>query len=161
MNKDEHLNRFAADREIQDMSQTSIPPWIPRIEGREDLTVTVSDASAKDSNEKIQFGGRWTHIESEGEGMRFREFKTRAIQAPNLDDVDQGLIGHLLDDVQESHEQKFVYGRYLDPIALRCVDEDLDSKTATFVSLPAFSTEYPRMHTTDRDFEGHPVRALL
>ena len=54
-----------------------------------------------------------------------------------------------------------MYGRYLNPVALRCVDEDLDSKTVTFVSLPAFSTEYPRMHTTERDFEAHPVRALL
>lgn len=66
--------------ETLDLSQTSIPPWIPRIEGREDLTVTVSDAAAKDNDERTRFRGRWTHTESEGEGMSFREFKTRAIQ---------------------------------------------------------------------------------
>lgn len=47
------------------------------------------------------------------------------------------------------------------PHALKCVDEDLESKTAIFVSLPAFLTECPRMHTTSRDLEGDPVRALL
>ena len=66
-----------------------------------------------------------------------------------------------MDEIQRTSEKQFIHGRYLDPVALMCVDEDLDSKTALFVSLPAFSTEYPRMHTTNTEFQGHPLRALL
>lgn len=63
---------------MQSSSQASIPPWISRIEGREDVTVTVSDATAQVNNNKTQFGGRWTHVESED--MSFREFKARVLQ---------------------------------------------------------------------------------
>lgn len=64
-------------------------------------------------------------------------------------------------DAIQLHEQEFVHGRYFDPVTRGCVEEGLESKSAVFVSLPAFALEYPRTHTTKRDFEGHPVRALL
>ena len=66
-----------------------------------------------------------------------------------------------MDEIQRSSERDFVHGRYLDPVTLKCVDEEFESKSATFVSLPAFSADHTRTHDTDREFEGHPVRALL
>lgn len=66
LKNDEYLNRLEADRELQGSPQVALPPWISRIEGWEDATVTVSDA------------GRRTHVESEG--MNFREFKARVIR---------------------------------------------------------------------------------
>ena len=73
------------------------------------------------------------------------------------------LVADLVDEIRKSHEHQYIHGRYLDPLTLKWVDEDddMETKTATFVSLPAFSTDYPRIHTTDREFEGHPVRSLL
>lgn len=50
--------------------------------------MTVSDAAAEHNIEKVRLGGR---RDIENEGMSFRGSKARPMQAPDLDDVDQGL----------------------------------------------------------------------
>ena len=86
---------------------------------------------------------------------------TEDSQVPGLDRTDLQLIDDLVDALQRSSEQEFVHGRYLDPVTLKYLNKDLESKTATFVGLPAFSTDHLKIHNTDKAFQGHPVRSLL
>ncbi len=86
---------------------------------------------------------------------------TEDSQVPGLDRTDLQMIDDLVDALQKSSEQEFVHGRYLDPVTLNYPNEDLKSKTATFVGLPAFSTDHLKIHNTDKAFQGHPVRSLL
>ena len=59
-----------------------------------------------------------------------------------------------------------MHGRFLKPVTLVYEGQDPEHptkihKTATFISLPVFTTESPRRHVTTRHHEIHPVRGLL
>lgn len=59
-----------------------------------------------------------------------------------------------------------MHGRYLKNITIVYNGEDIDhvsreQKTVTFVSLPIFTTDCPRRHTSTKEDHVHPVRALL
>ncbi len=59
-----------------------------------------------------------------------------------------------------------MHGRYLKHITIVYDGEDTDhvsreQKTVTFVALPIFTTDCPRRHTSTKEDEVHPVRALL
>lgn len=167
------------DREASRGSAAFPPPefreiistkWVPDDEGREIVTLTVKDAGGKAGQEKVRCESRWKHIQSDA--MTLREFYRQVMRTPGLGDDDMALVARLLNKVQTS-EKKFVHGRYLKPIILVYEGEDPDAsafpppeekhvrKTATFISLPVFTTCCLKHHTSTKDFEGHPVRALL
>lgn len=140
--------------------------WVPDDEGREIVTLTV-----KDHEQEVHCESRWKHIRRDA--MTLGQFYREVMQTPGLGDDDLALVGRLLDKVRNISEKKFVHGRYLKPITLVYEGKDPDSsasrrpgegpvkKTATFISLPVFTTGYPKRHTSTKEFEGHPVRALL
>lgn len=76
-------------------------------------------------------------------------------------------MAQLLNKVQKTSENKFVYGKYLKPTTVVYDGEGFGGavrkiyKTATFVSLPVFWLERPRERTSTKDSGGHPSRALL
>lgn len=75
-------------------------------------------------------------------------------------------MARCLNKVQKVCEKQFVHGRYLKHITIVYDGEDIDhaskeQKTVTFVALPIFTTECPRRHTSTKEDEVHPVRALL
>lgn len=145
--------------------------WVPDDEGREIVTLTVKDAGGKIGQEQVRCESRWKHIQSDA--MTLREFYRQVMRTPGLGDDDMALVARLLNKVQNTSEKKFVHGRYLKPIILVYEGEDPDvsapyppeekhvRKTATFISLPVFTTCCLKRHTSTKDFEGHPVRALL
>ena len=164
------------DRETSRDAVASPPPefleiistkWVPDDEGREIVTLTVKDQGQKE----IHCESRWKHIRRDA--MTFGEFLGEVMRTPGLGNDDLALVGRLLDKVRKISEKKFVHGRYLKPITLVYEGKDPDSsashrhserpvrKTATFVSLPVFTTCCPKRHTSTKEFEGHPVRALL
>lgn len=77
LNNDEYLNRLVTDHEMKSSSQASLPPWTSRIEGRENVAVTVSGAAANDNNEELDLGVAGL---IETEGMKFREYETLVMQ---------------------------------------------------------------------------------
>ena len=145
--------------------------WVPDDEGREIVTLTLKDEGPTQSQEEIHCESRWKHIQSDA--MTLLQFYREVMRTPGLGNDDLALVGRLLNKVKNTSEKKYVHGRYLKPIALVYEGEDPDlfashrpeerpaGKTATFVSLPVFTTCIPQRHTSTKDFEGHPVRALL
>lgn len=138
--------------------------WVPDDDGREIVTLTTKDGVAKANHSSIDCESRWMHIQSDR--MTFRDFDRHVMGAPGLEDDDLALVGRLIRKVKKTSEKQFVHGRYLKPITLVYDGEDPDGgskipKTATFVSLPIFTTECPRKHTSTREDDLHPVRALL
>lgn len=144
---------------------------VPDEEGREVVTLTVEDEGEKMDQEKVRCESRWTHIPSDT--MTLNRFSRHVMQTPGIGDDDMALVVRLLKKVRKISEKKFVHGRYLKPITLVYdgVDPDASAphrpgdmhvrKTATFVSFPFFTICCPKRHTSDKEFEGHPVRALL
>ena len=142
--------------------------WVPDDEGREIVTLTLKD-EARAQNQDCE--SRWKHIQSDA--MTLLQFYGEVMRTPGLGNDDLALVGRLLNKVKNTSEKKFVHGRYLKPITLVYEGEDPDlfasqrpedrpaGKTATFVSLPVFMTCIPQRHTFTKEFEGHPVRALL
>ena len=138
--------------------------WVPDDEGREVVTLTVSDDTTKTKQERICYESVWKHIQSEA--MTFKQFHKEVMRLPGLEDDDLALAARLLNKVQKTCEKQFVHGRYLKPTVLVYDGADpeetsKDQKTATFVSLPIFTTECPRRQTSTKEDEHHPVRALL
>ena len=145
--------------------------WVPDDEGREIVTLTVKDQGGNGKQDEISCESRWKHIRSDA--MTLGQLYKEVTQTPGLGNDDLALVGRLLDKVKKTSEKKFVHGRYLKPVTLVYEGEDPDRsashrpgesrvrKTATFVSLPVFTTCYPKRHTSTKEFEGHPVRALL
>lgn len=166
---------LSIDRETSVDPAASPPPefleiistkWVPDHEGREIVTLTV-----KDHEQEVHCESRWKHIRRDA--MTLGQFYREVMQTPGLGDDDLALVGRLLDKVRNISEKKFVHGRYLKPITLVYEGKDPDfyashqdgerpvRKTATFISLPVFTTCHPKRHTSTKEFEGHPVRALL
>lgn len=166
---------LSIDRETSGNPAASPPPefleiistkWVPDEEGREIVTLTV-----KDHEQEVHCESRWKHIRRDA--MTLSQFYREVMQTPGLADDDLALVGRLLDKVRNISEKKFVHGRYLQPVTLVYEGEDPDfnaahhpgekpvRKSATFVSLPVFTTSLPKRHTSTKEFEGHPVRALL
>lgn len=166
---------LSIDRETSGDRPASPPPefleiistkWVPNDEGRELVTLTV-----KDHEQEVHCESRWKHIRRDA--ITLGQFYREVMQTPGLGDDDLALVGRLLDKVRNISEKKFVHGRYLKPITLVYEGKDPDfytthhpserpiRKTATFVSLPVFTTCHPKRHTSTKEFEGHPVRALL
>lgn len=145
--------------------------WVPDDEDREIVTLTVKDKGGKPDQERVRCESRWKHIQSDA--MTLKELYRQVDRTSGLGDDDKALVGRLLNKVRNTSEKKFVHGRYLKPITLVYEGEDPDGsmskhpeerhvrKTATFVSLPVFTICCPKRHTSTKDFEGHPVRALL
>ena len=145
--------------------------WVPDDEGREIVTLTLKDEGRTQDQEEIHCESRWKHIQSDA--MTLLQFYREVMRTPGLGDDDLALVGRLLNKVKNTSEKRYVHGRYLKPITLVYEGEDPDlfvshhpeekpaGKTATFVSLPVFTTCIPQRHTFTKDFEGHPVRALL
>ena len=145
--------------------------WIPDDEGREIVTLTVKDQEGNQNQAEIPCESRWKHIQSDA--MTLGQFYREVMRTPGLGDDDLALVGRLLNKVKNTSEKKFVHGRYLKPITLVYEGEDPDfsasyhseerhvPKIATFVSLPVFTVSCPQRHTSNKEFEGHPVRALL
>ena len=145
--------------------------WVPDDEDREIVTLTVKDKGRNPDQERVRCESRWKHIQSDA--MTLKELTRQVMRTPGLGDDDMALVGRLLNKVRDTSEKKFVHGRYLKPITMVYEGEDPDSstskhpeerhvrKTATFVSLPVFTVCCPKRHTSTKDFEGHPVRALL
>ena len=145
--------------------------WVPDDEGREIVTLTVKDEGGRPDQAKVGCESRWKHIKSDA--LSLKQFEGQVMRTPGLGDDDMALVGRLLNRVRNTSEKQFVHGRYLKPITLVYEGEDPDvlpsdrpgerhaRKTATFVSLPVFTTCCPKRHTSTKDFEGHPVRALL
>lgn len=138
--------------------------WVPDDESREIVTLTVKDSVPKPGQEQVRCESRWKHIQSEA--PTFRLFYNQVERTPGLGPDDIALVARLLNTVQKTCEKHFVHGRFLKPVILVYDGEDPDEalgvqKTATFVGLPIFTTSFPYRHATGKDFEGHPVRALL
>ena len=145
--------------------------WVPDDEGREIVTLTVKDEGGRPDQVKVSCESRWKHIKSDA--LSLKQFEGQVMRTPGLGDDDMALVGRLLNRVRNTSEKQFVHGRYLKPITLVYEGEDPDvpssdrpverhaRKTATFVSLPVFTTCCPKRHTSTKEFEGHPVRALL
>ena len=145
--------------------------WVPDDEGREIVTLTVKDGGEKPSPEDVCCESRWKHIPSDA--MTLNQFFLQVTKTPGLGDDDMALVARLLQKVQNTSEKKFIHGRYLKPITLVYEGKDPDlygstlpgeshiRKTATFVSLPVFTTCCLKRHTSNKTFKGHPVRALL
>ena len=145
--------------------------WVPDDEDREIVTLTVKDRGGKPDQEQIRCESRWKHIQSDA--MTLKELYRQVMLTPGLGADDMALVGRLLNKVRNTSEKKFVHGRYLKPITLVYEGEDPDVSTskypeerhvrkiATFVSLPVFTMCCPKRHTSTKEFEGHPVRALL
>ena len=98
--------------------------------------------------------------------MTFKHFHKEVMRLPGLEDDDLALAARLLNKVQRTCEKQFVHGRYLKPTVLVYDGADpeetaKDQKTATFISLPIFTTESERHHKSTKDHELHPVRSLL
>ena len=145
--------------------------WVPDDEGRKIVTLTVKDEGGRPDQAKVCCESRWKHIKSDA--LSLKQFEGQVMRTPGLGDDDIALVGRLLNRVRNTSEKQFVHGRYLKPITLVYEGEDPDvpsshrpeerhaRKTATFVSLPIFTTCRPKRHTFTKEFEGHPVRALL
>ena len=145
--------------------------WVPDDEGREIVTLTIKEGEGNPDQEKVRCESRWKHIRSDA--MTMKQFYRQVTETPGLGDDDIALVARLLNKVQNTSERKFVHGRYLRPITMVYDGENPDisaapgteerhiRKTATFVSLPIFTMGCPVRHTSSKDFEGHPVRALL
>ncbi len=145
--------------------------WVPDDEGREIVTLTVKDEGGNKKQEEMRCESRWKHIRSDA--MTLKQFYHEVMRTPGLGDDDLALVARLLNKVRNTSEKKFVHGRYLKPITLVYEGEDPDlstshrpeekhfRKTATFVSLPVFEISCPKRHVSTKEFEGHPVRALL
>ena len=145
--------------------------WVPDDEGREIVTLTLKDEERFQSQEEIHCESRWKHIKSDA--MTLLQFYREVMRTPGLGDDDLALVGRLLNKVKKTSEKKYVHGRYLKAITLVYEGEDTDlfashrpedrpaGKIATFVSLPVFMTCIPKRHAFTKEFEGHPVRALL
>ena len=145
--------------------------WVPDDEGREIVTLTLKDEGGTQNQEEIHCESRWKHIQSDA--MTLLQFYGEVMRTPGLGNDDLALVGRLLNKVKNTSEKKYVHGRYLKPITLVYEGEDPDlfashhpeerpaGKTATFVSLPVFTTCIPKRHAFTKEFEGHPVRALL
>ena len=138
--------------------------WVPDEEGREVVTLTVNDDTTKTKQEKVSYESVWRHIQSEA--MTFKQFHKEVMRLPGLEDDDLALVTRLLNKVKKTCEKQFVHGRYLKPTVLVYDGADpeetaKDQKTATFVSLPIFTTECERHHKSTKEDELHPVRALL
>ena len=159
------ISRGAAPYLSQDLYEIiSTQFWVPDDEGREVVTLTVNDDTAKTKQEKISYESVWRHIQSEA--MTFKQFHKEVMRLPGLEDDDLALAARLLNKVQKTCEKQFVHGRYLKPTVLVYDGADpeetaKDQKTATFVSLPIFTTECERHHKSTKEDELHPVRALL
>ena len=172
--------QLGIDRESSRDPAASPPPefleiistkWVPDDEGREIVTLTLKDEGRTQKQEEIHCESRWKHIKSDA--MTLLQFYGEVMRTPGLGDDDLALVGRLLNKVKNTSEKKYVHGRYLKPITLVYEGEDPDlfashrpeerpaGKTATFVSLPVFTTCIPQRHTFTKEFEGHPVRALL
>ena len=172
--------QLGIDRESSRDPAASPPPefleiistkWVPDDEGREIVTLTLKDEGGTQKQEEIHCESRWKHIKSDA--MTLLQFYREVMRTPGLGDDDLALVGRLLNKVKNTSEKKYVHGRYLKPITLVYEGEDPDlfashhpeerpaGKTATFVSLPVFTTCIPQRHTFTKEFEGHPVRALL
>lgn len=158
----------APPNEILEIISTN---WVPDDENREIVTLTVKDRGGRPEQDNVRCESRWKHIQSDA--MTLKELYRQVMRTPGLGDDDMALVGRLLNKVRNTSEKKFVHGRYLKPITLVYEGEDPDvstsknpeqrhvRKTATFVSLPVFTICCPKRHTSTKDFEGHPVRALL
>ena len=91
----------------------------------------------------------------------------QATEIEGVQDDDLAIVAQLLNKVQKTSENKFVYGRYLKPTTVVYDGEGFGGaaqkiyNTATFVSLPVFWLERPRQRTSTKDSAGHPSRALL
>ena len=171
---------LSIDRETSRDPGASPPPefleiistkWVPDDEGREVVTLTVKDQEGNQNQADIPCESRWKHIQSDA--MTLGQFYREVMRTPGLGDDDLALVGRLLNKVRNTSEKKFVHGRYMKPITLVYEGEDPDfstsyhpdeshvPKVATFVSLPVFTISCPKRHTSTKEFEGHPVRALL
>ena len=171
LGRDRETSGASAAFSPQELLEIISTKWVPDDEGREIVTLTVKDGGETPSPEDICCESRWKHIPSDA--MTLNQFFFQVTKIPGLGDDDMALVGRLLKKVQNTSEKKFVHGRYLKPITLvyEGKDPDVDGsfppgeshirKTATFVSLPVFTTCCPKRHTSTKDFEGHPVRALL
>ena len=138
--------------------------WVPDDDGQEVVTLTVKDDTANRKQEKLRCESRWRHIQNEA--VTFRQFHKEVMRLPGLEDDELALAGRLLNKVRKTCEKQFIHGRYLKPIVLvydgADPDEDFqEPKTATFISLPIFTTDVPKRPTSTKEDEGHPVRALL
>lgn len=177
-----YSDRLGIDRETSRGSVAPTPNefleivstnWVPDDEDREIVTLTVKDRGGKPDQEKVRCESRWKHIQSDA--MTLKDLYRQVMRTPGLgdDDMALALVGRLLNKVRNTSEKKFVHGRYLKPITLVYEGEDPDGstskpskerhvrKTATFISLPVFTVCCPKRHTSTKDSEGHPVRALL
>ena len=138
--------------------------WVPDEEDQEVVTLTVKDDTVSRGHKKMHYESRWQHVQSDA--ITFDQFKDKVRNLPGLEDEDHALAWLLLDDVRKTCEKQFVHGRFLTPI-VRVYDRtnpeepSEDPKTATFISLPIFITDVLKPHSSTKDFEGHPVRALL
>ena len=176
----EDSTQLGIDRESSRDPTASPPPefleiistkWVPDDEGREIVTLTLKDEGRSQSQEEIHCESRWKHIQSDA--MTLLQFYREVMRTPGLGNDDLALVGRLLNKVKNTSEKKYVHGRYLKPITLMYEGEDPDlfashrpedrpaGKIATFVSLPVFMTCIPKRHAFTKEFEGHPVRALL
>ena len=176
----EDSTQFGIDRESSRDPTASPPPefleiistkWVPDDEGREIVTLTLKDEGRSQSQEEIHCESRWKHIQSDA--MTLPQFYREVDRTPGLGNDDLALVAQLLNKVKNTSEKKYVHGRYLKPITLMYEGEDPDlfashrpedrpaGKVATFVSLPVFMTCIPKRHAFTKEFEGHPVRALL
>lgn len=138
--------------------------WVPDDDGQEVVTLTVKDDTSNRKQEKLRCESRWRHIQNEA--ITFRQFHKEVMRLPGLEDDELALAGRLLNKVRKTCEKQFIHGRYLKPIVLvydgADPDEDFqEPKTATFISLPIFTTDVPKRHMSTKEDEGHPVRALL
>ncbi len=138
--------------------------WVPDDDGREVVTLTTKDGAANMAHASMCCESRWAHIQSEA--MTFNGFYKCIMRVPGLEDDDLALVLRLLKKVQKTCEKQYVHGKYLKPLTMVYDGEDPDggpkvTKTATFVSLPIFTIECPRKHTSTREDDFHPVRALL
>lgn len=168
---DREKSRGSAAFPPQEFLEIISTKWVPDDEGRELVTLTVKDGEGATDQEKIRCESRWKHVQSDA--MSFKQFYGHVMRTPGLGDDDMALVGRLLNKVRNTSEKEFVHGRYLKSITLVYEGEDPDvsaldrpeerhsRKTATFVSLPVFTACCPKRHTTTKEFEGHPVRALL
>ena len=168
---DRETSRGSASFPSHEFLEIVSTKWVPDDEGREIVTLTVKDEGGRPDQVNVCCESRWKHIKSDA--LSLKQFEGQVMRTPGLGDDDMALVGRLLNRVRNTSEKQFVHGRYLKPITLVYEGEDPDvpssdrpeerhvRKTATFVSLPVFTTCCPKRHTSTKDFEGHPVRALL
>lgn len=88
----------------------------------------------------------------------------KVVEIPRLRQQEQALIIRLFKKIR-GREQRYIHGKYLDPVTLTYEGEDPHgeciSDTVTFLCFPFFELSPPYAPESKWDDHSHPVRSLL